>query len=147
MFFSVPSPVVEVTSIDTVEYDKATTLECNAVAVRGITSRVDIFWVIISNYNYTIVRSVDNVTANIVGNSAVYSDQLVTPPLNANDNGRVYYCAVNINATFGVSSYGVFVLDFTGMYVSISVKLYILFLYIYVCLHMRMYYNSTYVLL
>ena len=142
--FSVPNPVVEVTSIDTVEYDKATTLQCNAIAVRGITSSVDIFWIIINN-NYTIVRSVDNVTASIVGNSAVYTDQLVTPPLNANDNGRVYYCAVNINATFGVTSYGVFVLDFTGTYVSISVKLYIIF--VHMCLHIVMYYNSTYVLL
>ena len=129
LFFSVPSPVVEVTSIDTVEYGKATTLQCNAIAVKGITSRVDIFWIIYNIYNYTIVRRVDNVTANIVNNSAVYTDQLVTPPLNANDNGRVYYCAVDINATFAVTSYGFFVLDFTGMYMSINVQLYIL----YVC--------------
>ena len=141
--FSVPSPVVEVTSIDTVEYGKATTLQCNAIAVRGITSSVNIQWINVYNYSYAIVRRVDNVTANIVGNSAVYTDRLMTPPLNANDNGRVYYCAVNINAIFGFSSYGVFVLDFTGMYVSISV--YIIF--VHICLHICMYYNSTYVFL
>ena len=129
LFYSVPSPIVEVTSIDTVEYGKATTLQCNAIAVKGITSRVDIFWIIYNIYNYTIVRRVDNVTANIVNNSAVYTDQLVTPPLNANDNGTVYYCAVDINATFGDTSYGVFVLDFSGMYMSINVQLYVL----YVC--------------
>ena len=114
--FTVPSPVVEVTSIDTVEYGKTTTLECTAIAVRGITSRVDIFWVIYDNYNYTIVRRVDNVTANIVGNSAVYTDQLITPPLSINDSGRIYVCAVNINTTFGVTSYNIFVLDFAGKY-------------------------------
>ena len=106
--------MVEVTSIDTVQYGKTTTLQCNAIAVRGITSSVNIQWINVYNYSYAIVRRVDNVTANIVGNSAVYSDQLMIPPLNANDNGRVYYCAVNINATFGVSSNGIFVLDFTG---------------------------------
>ena len=110
--FTVPSPVVEVTSIDTVEFGETTTLECNVIAVRGITSRVDIVW--ITGLNSTIVRRVDNVTANIVNNSAVYTDQLVTPPLSVNDNGRVYYCAVSINATFGVSSYGIIVLDFAG---------------------------------
>ena len=112
--FTVPSPVVEVTSIDTVEYGKAATLECNAIAVRGITSSVNIQWITVYNYNYTTVRRVDNVTANIVNNSAVYTDQLVTPPLSVNDSGRAYYCVVSINASFGVSSYGIFVLDFTG---------------------------------
>ena len=114
--FTVPSPLVEVTNIDTVEYGKTTTLECTAIAVRGITSRVDIFWVIYDNYNYTIVRRVDNVTANIVGNSAVYTDQLITPPLSINDSGRIYDCVVNINTIFGVTSYNTFVLEFTGKY-------------------------------
>ena len=116
MFIPVPSPVVEIISIDTVEYGKATTLECNAIAVRGITSSVNIQWITVYNYSYAIVRRVDNVTANIVGNSAVYTDQLITPPLSVNDNGRVYYCVLNINTTYGVTSYNSFVLDFTGKY-------------------------------
>ena len=82
--------------------------------MRGITSSVNIQWITVYNYNYTTVRRVDNVTANIVNNSVVYTDQLVTPPLSVNDNGRVSYCVVSINASFGVSSYGIFVLDFTG---------------------------------
>ena len=81
--------------------------------MRGITSSVNIQWITVYNYNYTIVRRVDNVTANIVDNSAVYTDQLVTPPLSINDSGKVYYCEVNINATVGDSIYGIFVLDFT----------------------------------
>ena len=110
LFFTVPSPVVEVASIDTVEFGQAATLECNVIAVRGITSRVDISWLTFTG----IVRTVEDVTANIVNNSAVYTDQLVTSPLSVNDSGRVYYCVVSINSTFGVSSYGVIVLDFTG---------------------------------
>ena len=108
--FTVPSPVVEVNSIDTVEFGQAATLECNVTTVRGITSRVDIIWLTFTG----IVRAVEDVTANIVNNSAVYTDQLVTPPLNVNDSGRVYVCAVSINSTFGVSSYGTTVLDFVG---------------------------------
>ena len=115
--FTVPSPIVEVISIDAVELGKATTLECNVTAVRGITSRVDIIWRIGSNStiaNSTIVKTVENVTVNIVNNSAVYTNQLVTTPLSVNDNGIVYYCAVSINSTFGVSSHGTIVLDFIG---------------------------------
>ena len=112
--FTVPSPVVEVNSIDTVEFGQAATLECNVTTVRGITSRVDIIWLTFTGNNYTIVRTVEDVTANTVNNSAVYTDQLVTPPLSVNDSGRVYVCAVSINSTFGVSSYGTTVLDFVG---------------------------------
>ena len=113
-FFTVPNPVVEVTNIDTTEFGKTTTLECNVIAVRGITSSVNIGWFAFTVYNYSIMRTVEDVTANIVNNSAVYTDQLVTPPLSVNDSGSVYYCVVSINSTFGVSSFGSIVLDFTG---------------------------------
>ena len=64
----------------------------------------------------TIVKTVEDVTANIVNNSAVYTDQLVTPPLSVNDSGRVYYCEVSIHATFKVTSFNNFVLNFVGKY-------------------------------
>ena len=110
LFFTVPSPVVEVTSIDAVKFNETTTLECKATAVRGITSRVDIIW--FAEFNSSAVERVENITANIVNSSAVYTDQLVTPPLSANDNGRVYYCVVSINSTLEVN--GTIVLDLTG---------------------------------
>ena len=109
--FTVPKPVVEVASIDTVEYGKSTALECNAIAVRGITSRVDIIWM--TGY-FTVVKRRVDVTASIVDNSAVYTDQLVTPPLSANDSGRPYYCVVSITATFVITSSDIIVLSFTG---------------------------------
>jgi len=105
--FIVPRPAVDITNIDNVEFGNATTLECNAMAVRGITSRVDIIW----RTGNTTVRRVDGVTANTVSNSAVYTDQLITPPLSVNDNGRVYVCEVRINTAFGINS---IVLDFIG---------------------------------
>ena len=95
--FIVPSPTVEVASIGTVEFGIAAVLECNAIAVRGITSRVDISWIRVDAYNYTTVKTVENVTANLINNSTIYTDQLVTPSLSVNDSGRVYYCVVTVN--------------------------------------------------
>ena len=79
--------------------------------MRGITSRVDIIWM--NGSSFTIVKRVENVTATIVNTSAVYTDQLVTPPLRTNDIGRVYYCEVSIN---GDRYNGSIVLDFIGEY-------------------------------
>ena len=80
--------------------------------MRGVTSAVDIYWTI--SFLSRVVRRVDNVTANIINNSAVYTDQLVTSPLSANDNGRVYYCVVNITTTSSINGYDNFVLNFAG---------------------------------
>ena len=108
-FITVPRPVVEITSNDTIEFGESITLECNAIAVRRITSRVDIIWSTV-----VPVRVVEGVVPNIVNNSAVYTDQLVIPPLSVNDSGRVYTCRVSINSSFGFTSSGSIVLDFIG---------------------------------
>ena len=112
LLFSVPNPVVQITSTDALEYGKTATLKCSVIAVRGITSRVDIIW--LTGYNYTILKTVDNVTANIINNSAVYIDHLTTPPLGVNDNGRVYYCIMNISTTTRLNGFAGFTLKFTG---------------------------------
>ena len=109
--FTVPSPIIEVASIDIIEFGRATTLECRVIAVRGITSRVDIIWR--NGSSFTIVKRVENVTATIVNNSAVYTDQFVTPPLSTNDIGRVYYCEVSISGDMYNDN---IVLDFIGEY-------------------------------
>ena len=112
MFISlltVPSPIVEVATISTVQFGIAAVLECNAIAARGITSRVNIIWIRVNIYNYTTVRIVENVTASIISNSTIYTDQLVTPPLSVNDSGRVYYCVVTLNRS---SYYDYIILDF-----------------------------------
>ena len=94
-----------------------TTLECSAIAVRGVTSRVDIIW----TTGFRTVRRVEGITASIVNNSAIYTDQLVTPPLSVNDNGRVYQCQVVINADFRINVFGSIVLDFIGKQYVINV--------------------------
>ena len=92
--------------------------------MRGITSRVNIIWR--NRLNSTILRQVEDVTANISNNSAVYTDQLITPPLNVNDSGKVYYCEVSINSTFKITSFDRFVLNFISKYFNMQIhRLYI----------------------
>ena len=110
LFLTVPTPAVRVTSINTAEFGETATLECNAIAARGITSRVDIIW----TTGFTTVRRVEGVTTNTTNNSAVYTDQFVTPPLSVNDDGRVYQCQVVINSNFFIRGFGNIVLDFVG---------------------------------
>ena len=69
------------------------TLDCTAVTVKGITSRVDIVW-----YSGASVRRVNNVTASIInGTTAVYRDSLNISSLTRQHDGRVYSCQVIIN--------------------------------------------------
>ena len=110
--FAVPHVIVEVTSIDSLEYGETTTLECNAIAVRGITSRVDIVWV--TGFFDNVVRRRSDARGNIVGNSTIYTDHLVTPPLSFDDNDRVYYCVININESNIFSAFSSIVLNFSG---------------------------------
>ena len=70
-------------------------LDCSAVAVRGITSRVDIVWY----DNGVQVRRMDNITASIInGMAAVYRDSLNISSLTRKHDGRVYFCEVIINS-------------------------------------------------
>ena len=111
LFFTVPSPVVEVTSIDTIEFGKPATLQCNVMSVRGIASRVDIIWMT----EFSTLRRLNDVKANIISNSAVFNAHLVTPPLSVNNRGRIYYCGVSINTPSGVKFFnGSIVLDFSS---------------------------------
>ena len=67
-------------------------LDCSAVTVKGITSRVDIAW-----YSVWQVRRVNNVTASIINDTAVYRDSLNISSLTRQHDGRVYSCQVIIN--------------------------------------------------
>ena len=104
--------------------------------MRGITSRVNIIWK--TGSNFTIVKRVENVTANIVNNSAVYTDQLVTPPLSTNDIGTIYYCEVGINRDRYNDS---IVLDFIGKY---TIHYYVMCKFTSIKLHMYVCIIPTY---
>lgn len=112
--FTVPSPVIEVTSIDAVEFGKPATLQCNVIELREIArSRVDIIWMT----QFSTVKRINDVKANIISNSTVYNDYLVTTPLSVNDNSIVYYCGVSINTPSGVHFFnGSIVIDFNSKF-------------------------------
>ena len=106
-------------------------LNCNVTAVRGISSSVSIIW----TTGGVELRRVDNITADIVNDTAIYTDSFEISSLSAIDNGREYQCTVMINATQPVNSSDQFTPIFSGefnsqTYVCIDM-LYILYSYCY----------------
>ena len=99
--FIVPIPLVQITIFDdetlgltNLVIGDPLTLDCNVTAVRGISSSVDIIW----TTGGRVVRRVDNITADIENDSAIYTDSFEISSLSAIDNGREYQCTVVINA-------------------------------------------------
>ena len=64
------------------------------IAVRGITSRVDIVW---SGGGMELQR-MDNVSSTTMNNSLVYTDSYTISQVNASDSGVVIQCEAVINA-------------------------------------------------
>ena len=104
MLFVVPSPLVQISlhdnkilgneSVGDLIIGDPLTLDCTVTAVRGISSLVDIIWTTGSR----VVRRVDNITADIESDSAIYTDSFEISSLSAIDNGTEYQCRVVINA-------------------------------------------------
>ena len=100
----VPTPVVNLRAITDQITGQPLTLECNATAVRGITSSVDI--------SILSLETFEDVDPIIVGNSAVYSATFTIEELTRFDDGRIVVCLVNINNS--TSSSDTLILDVTG---------------------------------
>ena len=89
------------------------TLNCSVIAVRDISSSVDIIW----TTEGRVVKRVDNITAAIENDNAVYTDSYKISSLSAIDNGRKYQCTVVINARQPVYSSDQITLIFPGKHV------------------------------
>ena len=108
--FVVSVPVVQVTIFDNAILGNETlgnvtigdplTLDCTVTAVRGISSSVDIIW----TTGGRVVRRVDNITADIENDYAIYADSFEISSLSSIDNGREYRCTVVINANLPINS-------------------------------------------
>ena len=108
--FVVSVPVVQVTIFDNAILGNETlgnvtigdplTLDCTVTAVRGISSSVDIIW----TTGGRVVRRVDNITADIENDYAIYADSFEISSLSSIDNGREYQCTVVINANLPINS-------------------------------------------
>ena len=86
------------------------TLDCTVTAVRGISSSVDIIWTTGSRK----IRRVDNITADMENDSAIYTDSFEISSLSAFNNGREYQCTVAINANQPVYNSDQITLIFAG---------------------------------
>ena len=121
--FTVPIPLVQITIFDNDTLENETmrnltigdplTLDCTVTAVRGISSSVDIIW----TTGGRVVRRVDNITADIENDSAIYTDSFEISSLSVIDNGREYQCTVVINASQPVNSSDQITLILSGKYV------------------------------
>ena len=101
---TVPFPVVNLRAVTNQITGRPLTIECNATAVRGITSSVDISIISLETF--------EDVDPIIVGNSAVYSATFTLAELTPFDNGRQLLCLVNINGSIIVTD--TFSLDTLG---------------------------------
>ena len=85
------------------------TLECSVIAVRGITSRVDIIW---SNNDGSELQAFIGTNASLTNNnSEIYTSTYTIPLLSTTDDGRVYQCEVVINTSPTISTRKNFTLD------------------------------------
>ena len=116
--FVVPVPLVQITifdngngTLENLTIGDPLTLDCTVTAVRGIFSSVDIIW----TTGDRVVRRVDNITADVKDDNAIYSDSFEIS-LSAIDNGREYQCTVAINASQPVTSSDQITLIFPGEY-------------------------------
>ena len=87
-------------------------LDCTVIAVRGISSSVDIIW----TTEGSVVKRVDNITADIENDNAIYTDSFEISSLSAIDNRRIYQCTVVINANQAVYNSNQITLIFPGEY-------------------------------
>ena len=128
-YFTVPIPFLQISifgnetlgneTLRNVTIGDPLTLDCTVTAVRGISSSVDIVW----TTGGRVVRRVDNITADIENDSAIYTDSFEISSLSAIDNGREYQCTVMINNTQPVNNSVKVTLYFPG-------KLYVYTLYV-----------------
>ena len=110
MFFSVPTPNVNVTAPNIQTVGQSLTLQCEVTTVRGITSRVDIVW----SSNGAELERMNNVSSTTTDNSLVYTDSYTISQLSTTDEGRVIQCEIVINASPSVMGSDSITLNVTG---------------------------------
>ena len=88
------------------------TLQCEVTAVMGIISMVDIVW----SSGDTVLRSMNDVSSVMMGDSLMYTDSYNISQLNTTDEDRVIQCEVVINASPSVMASDNITLNVTGEY-------------------------------
>ena len=108
---TVPIPSVSVSILNNQTVGQPLTLECDAIAVRGITSRVDIVW----SSNGIELNVIKRVNISLVtNNSVLYTDAYVIPQLRTTDENREYQCEIFIDTKSPVTAKDTVILNVTG---------------------------------
>ena len=118
-FFTVPNPVVTISAPNNLTTGQSVTLDCSIVAVRGITSRVDIVWY---DNDDVQVRRMNNITASIINDTAaVYTDSVNISLLTQKHDGRVYSCEAIINSEPSLINYSSITINITCKFIAIYI--------------------------
>ena len=107
---TVPTPIVSISVETNQTVGQPLILVCNVIAVRGITSRVNITWLV----KLETIRNVD-VSSLMDGDMQLYMDSYTIDRLSVNDNKKVYQCVVLIDSDPLVMAADNFTLNVTGM--------------------------------
>ena len=110
----VPTPTVNVTVSTNQAAGQPLILNCEVTTVRGITSRVDILWLVGGSELET--ESFNMPTMN-TGDMQIYVNSYTIDQLSTNDDGKVYQCKVLINSNPRVIAINDFTLNVTGEYI------------------------------
>ena len=104
-------PKVTITAPTTQVVGHSLTLICLVIAVRGITSKMDIVW---SSGGIELER-MDGVLSTTMGNLLVFSNSYSISQLSTTDDGRVIQCEAVINTNPLVTAKNSITLDITGI--------------------------------
>ena len=92
----VPIPVLSLDPVNPPTLSDQLILQCQATAVRGITSRLDFNWIRIDDDSEVVVQTV--MGANRTNDSLIYTDTYTIPmALSESDIGTVYLCTISLN--------------------------------------------------
>ena len=94
-FSTVPVPRIYITAPVKQTVGQSLVLSCSVIAVRGITSQVDIVW----SSNGSELEIVEADITLITNNSVEYTGYYSIEQLNETDDGRVFQCTVVIYAS------------------------------------------------
>ena len=109
---AVPIPIVSIEVETNQTAGQPLTLDCTVIAVRGLTSRVDITW-LVNGVELETIRNVD-LSSPTDDETQLYMDSYTIDRLSVNDNENVYQCEVLIDSDPLVMATDNFTLNVTG---------------------------------
>ena len=109
---TVPTPIVSISVETNQTVGQPLTLDCTVITVRGITSRVNIVW-LVNDMELETVTDVD-VSSSMDDDMQQYMVSYIINQLSVDDNENVYQCVVRVDNDLVMAADNV-TLTITGM--------------------------------